>query len=130
MKQAMTRAAAWVLLVVMASAATAQERFLTLSGRVTDSGTREGLPGVTVCVAGQAVYTQTNGDGEYVLKVPAEQGGGSVVYALMGYRRDTVPMDKAQKRPDVALVTDGGRWLEEVTVTEYSGTAAARLLNC
>ncbi len=128
MKRAMTRAAAWVLLVVMASAATAQERFLTLSGRVTDSDTREGLPGVTVCVAGQAVYTQTNGDGEYVLKVPTEQGGGSVVYALMGYRRDTVPMAKAQQRPDVALVTDGGRWLEEVTVTEYSGTAAARLL--
>ena len=101
---------------------------MTLRGCVTDKDTREGLPSVTVHVAGQAIYTQTNNDGEYVLKVPAEHRDGSVVYALMGYLRDTVSIAKAQRKPDVALASDGGRWLKEVRVTEYSPKAAAQLL--
>ena len=110
------------------SSISAQEDYLTLRGHVTDRDTREGLPAVTVYVAGQAIYTQTNNDGEYVLKVPAEHRDGSVVYALMGYLRDTVSIAKAQRKGDVALTSDGGRWLKEVTVTEYSPKAAAKLL--
>ncbi len=106
----------------------AQENYLTLRGCVTDKDTREGLPSVTVYVAGQAIYTQTNNDGEYVLKVPAEHRDGSVVYALMGYLRDTVSVAKAQRKPNMALASDGGRWLKEVRVTEYSSKAAAQLL--
>ncbi|MBR3489138.1 MAG: carboxypeptidase-like regulatory domain-containing protein [Bacteroidales bacterium] len=110
------------------SSISAQESYLTLRGRVTDRDTREGLPAVTVYVAGQAIYTQTNNDGEYVLKVPSEHRGGSVVYALMGYLRDTVSIAKAQHKGDIALTSDGGRWLKEVNVTEYSSKSAAKLL--
>ena len=78
------------LLFMCALTAAAQADYVTLRGRVTDSDTREGLPAVVVCVEGQAIYTQTNTDGEYVLKVPADYKDGNVVYALMGYRRDTV----------------------------------------
>ena len=121
-------ALAFSLYLLVISFTQAQEDYLTLRGRVTDRDTREGLPAVTVCVAGQAIYTQTNNDGEYVLKVPAEHRDGSVVYALMGYLRDTVSVAKAQRKADVALTSDGGRWLKEVTVTEYSPKAAAQLL--
>ena len=117
-----------LLLFSSLTSVSAQENYLTLRGRVTDRDTREGLPAVTIYVAGQAIYTQTNNDGEYVLKVPAEHRDGSVVYALMGYLRDTVSVAKAQHKADVALVSDGGRWLKEVTVTEYSPKAAAQLL--
>ena len=110
------------------SSISAQESYLTLRGCVTDRDTREGLPAVTVYVAGQAIYTQTNNDGEYVLKVPSEHRGGSVVYALMGYLRDTVSIAKAQHKGDIALTSDGGRWLKEVNVTEYSSKSAAKLL--
>ena len=121
-------ALAFSFYLLVFSFAQAQENYLTLRGRVTDRDTREGLPAVTVCVAGQAIYTQTNNDGEYVLKVPAEHREGSIVYALMGYLRDTVKIANAQHTPDVALVSDGGRWLKEVKVTEYSSKAAAQLL--
>lgn len=70
--------------------ATAQEGYITLRGNITDSKTREPLPAVSVYVAGQAIYTQTNADGDYLLKVPAQHAKGSIVYALMGYLRDTV----------------------------------------
>ncbi|MBR3413324.1 MAG: carboxypeptidase-like regulatory domain-containing protein [Bacteroidales bacterium] len=117
-----------LLLFSSLTSVSAQENYLTLRGRVTDRDTREGLPAVTVYVAGQAIYTQTNNDGEYVLKVPAEHRDGSVVYALMGYLRDTVSIAKAQRKSDIALTSDGGRWLKEVTVREYSPKAAAQLL--
>ena len=106
----------------------AQESYLTLRGQVTDRDTREGLPAVTVYVAGQAIYTQTNNDGEYVLKVPDSLAQGSVVYALMGYHRDTVALATAQLKPNRALRSDGGRWLREVSVTEYSPKAVRKLL--
>ena len=117
-----------LLLLFSLTSVSAQENYLTLRGRVTDRDTREGLPAVTIYVAGQAIYTQTNNDGEYVLKVPTELRDGSVVYALMGYLRDTVSIVKAQRKGDVALISDGGRWLQEVTVREYSPKAAAQLL--
>lgn len=117
-----------LLLFSSLTSVSAQADYVTLRGRVTDSGTREGLPAVVVCVEGQAIYTQTNTDGEYVLKVPADYKDGRVVYALMGYRRDTVSVAAAQRKGDVALASDGGRWLNEVTVTDYSPNAVARLL--
>lgn len=80
----------FILLAVAGLSATAQEGHITLRGNITDSETHESLPAVTVYVAGQAIYTQSNADGDYVLKVPVEQAKGSIVYALMGYLRDTV----------------------------------------
>ena len=121
-------ALAFSFYLLVFSFAQAQENYLTLRGRVTDRDTREGLPAVTVCVAGQAIYTQTNNDGEYVLKVPAEHREGSIVYALMGYHRDTVALATAQLKPNRALRSDGGRWLREVSVTEYSPKAVRKLL--
>ncbi len=121
-------ALAFSFYLLVFSFAQAQENYLTLRGRVTDRDTREGLPAVTVCVAGQAIYTQTNNDGEYVLKVPDSLAQGSVVYALMGYHRDTVLLAAAQLKPNRALRSDGGRWLREVSVTEYSPKAVRKLL--
>lgn len=121
-------ALAFSFYLLVFSFAQAQENYLTLRGRVTDAETKEGLPAVTVYLASQAVYTQTNSDGQYVLKVPDSLAQGSVVYALMGYHRDTVLLAAAQLKPNRALRSDGGRWLREVSVTEYSPKAVRRLL--
>ena len=47
----------------------AQDR--SLSGRVTDRGTGQGLPGATVIVKGTTVGASTNADGSFSLSVPA-----------------------------------------------------------
>lgn len=121
-------ALAFSFYLLVFSFAQAQENYLTLRGRVTDTETKEGLPAVTVYLASQAVYTQTNSDGQYVLKVPDSLAQDSVVYALMGYHRDTVLLAAAQLKPNRALRSDGGRWLREVSVTEYSPKAVRKLL--
>ena len=121
-------ALAFSFYLLVFSFAQAQGAYTTLRGRVTDAETKEGLPAVTVYLASQAVYTQTNSDGQYVLKVPDSLAQGSVVYALMGYHRDTVALATAQLQPNRALASDGGRWLKEVSVTEYSPKAVRKLL--
>ena len=118
----------FILLAVAGLSATAQEGYITLRGNITDSETREPLPAVSVYVAGQAIYTQSNADGDYVLKVPAQHASSSIVYALMGYLRDTVAVATVEKHGDQQLRSDGGRWLKEVVITEYSPASARQLL--
>lgn len=118
----------FILLAVAGLSATAQEGYITLRGNITDSETHEPLPAVTVYVAGQAIYTQSNADGDYVLKVPAQHASGTIVYALMGYLRDTVAVATVEKHGDRQLRSDGGRWLKEVVITEYSLASARQLL--
>ena len=63
-------------------AASAQDRFVTIKGKVTDNKTKEALPGVTIHVQGKQIFNQTNGDGNYVLKVPDQFRGSNVKKVL------------------------------------------------
>lgn len=58
-----------LLMTGLLQQAYAQDR--SLSGRVTDRGTGQGLPGVTVLAKGTTTGTSTNSDGAYTLSVPA-----------------------------------------------------------
>ncbi|UOQ79153.1 carboxypeptidase-like regulatory domain-containing protein [Hymenobacter sp. 5516J-16] len=63
----------------------------SLSGRVTDRSTGEGLPGVTVLVKGTTNGVSTNSDGTYTLTVPAN--GGTLVFSSVGYVPWNGPLD-------------------------------------
>ncbi|MBQ6653073.1 MAG: carboxypeptidase-like regulatory domain-containing protein [Prevotella sp.] len=101
-------------------AAGAQDKFFTIKGKVTDNKTKEALPGVTIHVQGKQVFTQTNGDGNYVLKVPEQFRGSNVIYNVFGYARDTMTVKEAAKRPNVKLKRGGAINLNKVTVSEYT----------
>ena len=55
----------------------------TISGRVTDQKTSEGLPGVTVLVKGTTNGASTNSDGAFSLTVP--EAGGTLTFSSVGY---------------------------------------------
>lgn len=69
------------LLVVILQQAIAQDR--TISGKVTDGSTNQGLPGVTVLVKGTTNGTATNVDGDYTLSVPAN--ANTLIFSFVGY---------------------------------------------
>lgn len=56
----------------------------TISGRVTDRQTGEGLPGVTVLVKGTTNGVSTNSDGSYSL-TGAPATGGTLIFSSVGY---------------------------------------------
>ena len=85
----------------------------TISGRVTDQKTSEGLPGVTVLVKGTTNGASTNSDGAFSLAVP--EAGGSLIFSSVGY----VSQERAigsETTYTVALAVDV-KELSEVVVT-------------
>ena len=111
-----------VLLACMLAigAAGAQESMIAVKGTVTDAKSKGALPGVTVFVQNGYHYTQTNGDGTFVIKVPEKLLGGNLVFSMFGYERDTIAVKKVQKNPKVKLKEGGAIKLSEVVVSEYT----------
>jgi TonB-dependent starch-binding outer membrane protein SusC len=106
----------------MAGHAQAQTR--TISGRVTDRATGEGLPGVTVLVKGTSNGVSTNSDGTYTLSVPAS--GGTLVISSVGF----VSVEQAigtETTINSALAADS-KALSEVVVVGYGATQNRREL--
>lgn len=85
----------------------------TISGTVTDAGSKEPIPGVSVYIKGTTTGVSTDGDGKYQLPVP-NATGDILVYSLVGYKNQEITLG-AEAEVNVSLVTDG--ILDEVVVT-------------
>ncbi|WMN12599.1 SusC/RagA family TonB-linked outer membrane protein [Marivirga salinae] len=99
------------MMLVFVLYAWAQDR--TVSGKVTDSETGEGLPGVNVLLKGTGTGVNTDLDGNYKISVPSE--GGTLVFTFIGMSKQEVSVG-ARSIIDVQLVTDVQQ-LNEVIVT-------------
>ncbi|MET4107988.1 TonB-dependent receptor [Hymenobacter sp. UYP22] len=102
----------------------AQAQTRTISGRVTDRTTGEGLPGVTVLVKGTSNGVSTNSDGTYTLSAPAS--GGTLVFSSVGF----VSVEQSigsENTINSALATDS-KALSEVVVVGYGATQSRREL--
>lgn len=96
---------------VLMQQAAAQNRNIT--GRVTDTATGQGLPGVTVLVKGTSVGASTNADGSYSISVPAS--ATVLSFSFIGYTSIERTIGTAST-VDVGLGTDTEQ-LSEVVVT-------------
>jgi TonB-linked SusC/RagA family outer membrane protein len=108
-----------VLMFTLFQVVLAQTR--TVSGRVTDQKSGEGLPGVTVLLKGTTNGVSTNSDGAFSLSVPAT--GGTLVFSSVNY----VTQERAigsQSDYAIGLAPDT-KQLSEVVVTGY-GTQERR----
>ncbi|MDX5420681.1 MAG: SusC/RagA family TonB-linked outer membrane protein [Hymenobacteraceae bacterium] len=101
----------FALLFTLLQQAAAQSK--TVSGKVTDQTTGQGLPGVSVLVKGTTAGTATNADGSYSINVPAN--GNTLVFRYIGYAIVERPIGNSSKI-DVALGVDS-KQLSEVVVT-------------
>ncbi|WP_210466369.1 MULTISPECIES: SusC/RagA family TonB-linked outer membrane protein [Rufibacter] len=100
-----------VLFTVVLQQAAAQNR--TITGKVTDASTGEGMPGVTVQLKGSTTAVPTDVNGSYSISVPA--GGGTLVFTFIGYTNQEVAIGN-QTSVNVRLSTDAEQ-LKEVVVT-------------
>jgi len=110
----MTKRLFWiaVLLTGFCQLAWAQDR--TISGKITDRATSQGLPGVTVIVKGRpTIGTSTNAEGTYSLSVPAD--ANTLVYSFVGFATQEIALT-GSNTVSVALATDT-KQLNEVVVT-------------
>lgn len=85
----------------------------SVSGRVTDQKTGEGLPGVTVLLKNTTNGVSTNADGAYSLTIP--DANGTLVFSSVGYISQERIIGK-ETQVSLALVADI-KQLNEVVVT-------------
>ncbi|MEO7313007.1 MAG: SusC/RagA family TonB-linked outer membrane protein [Chitinophagaceae bacterium] len=107
-----------VLLLVLGTAVNAQDKVVT--GKVTDSKTGTGLPGVTITVKGTKTAVQTNVEGVYTIKVPA--GATTLLVSSTGFALQEMNVSGATA--NVILVESTSN-LNEVVVVGY-GTQRKR----
>ena len=91
----------------------AQDR--TVSGKVTDAESGEGLPGVNVLLKGTSQGVNTDLDGNYKISVPSE--GGTLVFTFIGMSKQEIAIGSrsvidVRMKPDV-------QQLSEVVVTAF-----------
>ena len=98
-----------MLFVLLQVAVFAQGR--VVKGTITDSKTKETLPGVTILVEGTTTATSTNINGEFTITVPE---GKKLVISSIGYVTKT--LDANQDVINVSLDTDA-KMLTETVVT-------------
>lgn len=109
-----------VLMLTLFQVVLAQTR--TVSGRVTDQKTGEGLPGVTVLLKGTSNGVSTNADGSFSLAVPTT--GGTLIFSSVSYVTQERPLG-ANSQFDVGLAADN-KQLSEVVVTGYGQVESRR----
>jgi TonB-linked SusC/RagA family outer membrane protein len=89
----------------------AQDR--TVSGKVTDADSGEGLPGVNVLLKGTGTGVNTDLDGNYKISVPSD--GGTLVFSFIGMTMEEVAIG-SRSVIDIQMESDVQQ-LSEVVVT-------------
>ena len=97
----------------------------TVSGRITDAATGQGLPGVTVLLKGTANRTQSDTKGHYQLAgVPVQ--GARLQFSLAGFAMQEMPASTA--RLDVALQRHNDqKVLREAVIVDYGAVAPRKV---
>lgn len=116
-----TLVAAATLAASLPLTADAQTRDIT--GKVTQVGTGQPIPDVTISILGQSVGVRTNERGEYHIRVPSVSV--TILARQLGYKRQTKTLAANETSADFILERDVLQ-LEGVTVTGQATTVDRR----
>ncbi|GAB3842651.1 VWA domain-containing protein [Hymenobacter jeollabukensis] len=98
---------------------------LTVSGRVTDRASGQGIPGVTVLVKGTTNGVSTSHDGSFSLRLAPGTRKATLQFSSVGYLTQEQPTRGGQAL-NVGLAADT-KALSECVVTGYSAGPAIRI---
>lgn len=101
------------LLVVSLISAGAFAQALKVTGKVSDSKTGEGLPGVSVIVKGTTTGTATDINGSYTINAPK---GATLVFSFVGYTPVTAVVEGTTLNVKIA---ESSKTIDEVVVIGY-----------
>lgn len=108
------------MLAMAANDAPAQDRFLSLTGHVTDAQTGQGIPFASIYLRAGTTGTATNTRGEFVFKYRATAVADTLVVSCVGYRAYRQPLQAVDNHLVIAL-EPAVVMLTGVTVTARTG---------
>ncbi|WP_210463307.1 TonB-dependent receptor [Rufibacter roseolus] len=92
------------LFIPLLSLRAQETNFVEINGRVTEQGTKDPLPGVSVYVRGTVTGTTTNASGDFNLKTKLKFPFNLVI-SMVGYQPQEFEITQPGSRLDIALVT-------------------------
>ena len=96
-----------------------QDDFLSLSGKVNDAKSHNGVPSASIQLKSGGSGTATNSSGAFVFKIPKSALGDSLVISCIGYKTFSIPVRTAMNRQQFTLEPSALE-LEAVTVRAKS----------
>ena len=91
--------------------------FIEYTGEVIDSNTKKPLVFATLTVENTNVSSITNSEGQFSLKVPAENKDGNVIIAFLGYKSKRLPLAQLKKDDNQIAMDEFAVELSEVRLT-------------
>ncbi|WP_432714113.1 SusC/RagA family TonB-linked outer membrane protein [Pedobacter sp.] len=104
----------WGTILVLLIVGTTQAQDITINGLVTDAQDKTTIPAVSIIVKGTTTGTQTDANGRYAIKAPANS---TLVFTFVGYQTKEVPVNN-QTTLNISLSATAQQ-LEQVVVVGY-----------
>lgn len=119
-----------ILLLLVCTATWAQSQSVTITGRVTDAETQQGLPGASVLISGTTNGTITDADGNFSLSIQSADGNLQLQVSFIGYQTGltTVVISNGSTAPVAIALSTDIKALDEVVVTGSTLKQAKREL--
>ncbi|UFH53020.1 DUF5686 and carboxypeptidase-like regulatory domain-containing protein [Spirosoma sp. KNUC1025] len=126
MKQSLRNTVLAILFLLICILPAAAQTIYTISGKVTDAVTGEGIPFVSVAVKGQTSGTTSDVNGRYSLRI--KNLSDSLIVLSLGYRTRTYPILPQPSQVIDAQLEAAATKLQEVKVYAKGGDPAYRVI--
>lgn len=100
-----------------------QESIYTISGKIIDNETRKTLEFVSVRVGESNIATVSNTEGNFVLKVPANEQVSSITFSHVGYESLELPLAYFNNNKNIVRLKPIFLSLQEVEIRKGDATA-------
>lgn len=108
------------ILIFVFYTAAAQEKIVTLTGKIVDKQTQHPIPFVNIQLKSGSSGTSTNQDGEFIFKIGESRNGDTLSISSIGYKTLLLPITKIGRNLLISLEPAIVE-LAEVTVNATSG---------
>ncbi|MFT7036895.1 MAG: hypothetical protein ACJA2S_005436 [Cyclobacteriaceae bacterium] len=107
-----------VLVFCLSSTLEAQEKFLEISGVISDKSTKKPIQACNVYVRNKDFGTVANSKGEFSIKIPREYQGSNLVFSNIGYRTVEIDISELTSEDNIISLVPTTIIMEELVVRE------------
>lgn len=114
-----------ILFLILCCSVSASAQQVQISGVLLDKNDRRPVPGCNVLFLNSGLHTVADKNGKFSIGIPVQAASGRMVCSYLGYRSDTLSIDRSRSFYTVLMSASDGL-LNEVIVTGVSRATLAK----
>jgi hypothetical protein len=127
--EAVVRNSCFLMLICCCQIVLSQEKFITVSGAITDAQTRQRIPFVNLQIKSKGIGTAANSEGEYIFKISEKMMQDTLLFSCIGYKTLEMPMAMISQMNSIVLESTATE-LAEVTINVPNGLDILKKSSC